>query len=87
MDFIRLPDGSVELNELDIYLFRRVIEENGGEWVGVQQGFEDVEPCVLFNARSGHGSTMALKVTECTAERVRAKLRSKAKEMKGSKHT
>lgn len=73
MDYVTLSDGSVELNEFDLYALRTIVEENGGAWVGVQQGLSVdgemlSEPLALFNDASGrHGSTMALKVSQCTA--------------------
>ena len=62
-------------DELDLAFLRLQVELGGGEWVGIQEGFEDIEALVMFNeARSGRrrvqGSTMVIPVSQVTVERV-----------------
>ena len=73
-----------ETNEFDAYALRQIVEQGGGDWVGVQEGFEDIEGLVLFNdLNSRHGSTMALKISKVTVKSVKSKIRAKRREMRG----
>ena len=53
-------------------LARLAVKNGGGQWVGIQEAEGMPYDLVLFNASTG--STLALKTTEITAERVREKL-------------
>ena len=53
-------------------LARLAVKDGGGQWVGIQKAEGMPYDLVLFNASTG--STLALKTTEITAERVREKL-------------
>ena len=53
-------------------LARLAVEDGGGQWVGIQEAEGMPYDFVLFNASTG--STLSLKTTEITAERVREKL-------------
>jgi hypothetical protein len=63
-------------DQLDIGFLKLQVEHGGGEWVGVQEGFGDVEAKVLFNEakRAGQArrlpATMALAVSQVTVERI-----------------
>lgn len=51
---------------------KKAVEAGGGVWVGIQEDASMPYKLVLFNAPSG--STLALKTSEVTADRVREKI-------------
>ncbi|PWT76225.1 MAG: hypothetical protein C5B59_07075 [Bacteroidetes bacterium] len=53
---------------------RACVEEGEGIWVGIQEGEGLYTDLVLFNSPQT-GSTLALKTTEITPEKVREKIR------------
>jgi hypothetical protein len=49
--------------------FRRFVEDGGGQWVGIQECEGRDYDLILFNSPKT-GSTLALRTTEVTAQRV-----------------
>lgn len=69
-----------------LYIWRKMIEELGGTWVGVQTGFsaawdplslsEDPEPLIMFT-RVGSTTLLSIPVSKMTPEAVAEKLGKK----------
>ena len=57
----------------NISKWRAMVTELGGQWVGVQQGFQDVEPFVLFIAPSSM-SPIGVPVSQMTLDNVKQKM-------------
>ena len=53
--------------------WKAMVTELGGQWVGVQQGFQDVEPFVLFVAPSSM-SPIGVPVSQMTLDNVKQKM-------------
>lgn len=62
--------------------WKAMVTELGGQWVGVQQGFQDVEPFVLFVAPHSM-SPIGVPVSQMTLDNVKQKMGlSKSKKTK-----
>ena len=57
----------------NINKWKAMVTELGGQWVGVQQGFQDVEPFVLFVAPSSM-SPIGVPVSQMTLDNVKQKM-------------
>ena len=53
--------------------WKAMVTELGGQWVGVQQGFQDVEPFVLFVAPHSM-SPIGVPVSQMTLDNVKQKI-------------
>ena len=53
--------------------WKAMVTELGGQWVGVQQGFQDVEPFVLFVAPHSM-SPIGVPVSQMTLDNVKQKM-------------
>ena len=53
--------------------WKAMVTELGGQWVGVQQGFQDVEPFVLFVAPPSI-SPIGVPVSQMTLDNVKQKI-------------
>ena len=66
----------MKLEELladNIDKWKAMVAELGGQWVGVQQGFQDVEPFVLFVAPHSM-SPIGIPVSQMTRDIVKQKM-------------
>ena len=66
----------MKLEELladNIDKWKAMVTELGGQWVGVQQGFQDVEPFVLFVAPHSM-SPIGVPVSQMTLDNVKQKI-------------
>ena len=71
-----------ELLAENIDKWKAMVTELGGQWVGVQQGFQDVEPFVLFVAPHSM-SPIGVPVSQMTLDNVKQKMGlSKSKKTK-----
>ena len=79
----------MKLEELladNIDKWRAMVTELGGQWVGVQQGFQDVEPFVLFVAPHSM-SPIGVPVSQMTLDNVKQKLELRAKSVSKKTHS
>ena len=66
----------MKLEELladNINKWKAMVTELGGQWVGVQQGFQDVEPFVLFVAPHSM-NPIGVSVSQMTLDNVKQKM-------------
>lgn len=66
---------------------QRVVEEGGGDYLGIQEGIGPVQATVLFNDAAGlTESTMSLRVSDLSVERVRQRIQQKREEVPAEPH-
>jgi hypothetical protein len=52
--------------------YKKIVEQAGGKWVGIQEGYKDIPASILFN--DSKSDTLAVYVTNFSLEAVKNRL-------------